>query len=87
MNIKVIVDKDKCTGCRACETNCPVNAISFLADREGFLAPQIDKNICIECGKMWIRDRDKAAIKTVDAWNAYMAEYAQKVRTPLTVTY
>ena len=30
---------------------------------------------------------DKAAIKTVDAWNAYMAEYAQKVRTPLTVTY
>ena len=34
-------------------------------------------------GSAW----DKAAIKTVDAWNAYMAEYAQKVRTPLTVTY
>lgn len=34
-------------------------------------------------GSAW----DKAAIKTVDAWNTYMAEYAQKVRTPLTVTY
>ena len=34
-------------------------------------------------GSAW----DKAAIKTVDALNAYMAEYAQKVRTPLTVTY
>ena len=34
-------------------------------------------------GSAW----DKAAIKTVDAWNAYMAECAQKVRTPLTVTY
>ena len=34
-------------------------------------------------GSAW----DKAAIKTVYAWNAYMAEYAQKVRTPLTVTY
>ena len=34
-------------------------------------------------GSAW----DKAAIKTADAWNAYMAEYAQKVRTPLTVTY
>ena len=34
-------------------------------------------------GSAW----DKAAIKTVDAWNAYMAEYAQKVRTPLTVAY
>ncbi|WP_222704903.1 Coenzyme F420 hydrogenase/dehydrogenase, beta subunit C-terminal domain [Holdemania massiliensis] len=51
----MIVDKDKCTGCRACETNCPVNAISFLADREGFLAPQIDKNICIECGKCYVK--------------------------------
>ena len=34
-------------------------------------------------GSAW----DKAVIKTVDAWNAYMAEYAQKVRTPLTVAY
>lgn len=30
---------------------------------------------------------DKAAIKTVDAWNDYMAQYAQKVRTPLMVKY
>lgn len=30
---------------------------------------------------------DKAAIKTVDAWNDYMAQYAQKVRTPLRVEF
>lgn len=30
---------------------------------------------------------DKAAIKTVDVWNKYMAEYAQKLRAPLTVAY
>lgn len=29
----------------------------------------------------------KAAIQTVDEWNQYMAAYAQKVRTPLTVKY
>ena len=34
-------------------------------------------------GSAW----DKAAIKTPDAWNKYMAEYAQKLRTPLTVAY
>ena len=34
-------------------------------------------------GSAW----DKAAIKTADAWNEYMSQYAQKVRTPLTVTY
>lgn len=30
---------------------------------------------------------DKAAIKTVDAWNDYMTQYAQKVRTPLMVEF
>ena len=34
-------------------------------------------------GSAW----DKAAIKTPDAWNKYMAEYAQKLRAPLTVAY
>lgn len=34
-------------------------------------------------GSAW----DKAAIKTSEAWNEYMSQYAQKLRTPLTVTY
>ena len=34
-------------------------------------------------GSAW----DKAAIKTADAWNEYMSQYAQKVRTPLAVAY
>ena len=34
-------------------------------------------------GSAW----NKAAIKTVDAWNDYMAQYAQKIRTPLNVAY
>ena len=28
---------------------------------------------------------DKADIKPADAWNRYMADFAQKVRNPLTV--
>ncbi len=34
-------------------------------------------------GSAW----NKGAIKTVDVWNKYMAEYAQKLRAPLTVAY
>lgn len=34
-------------------------------------------------GSAW----DKAAIKTADVWNKYMAEYAQKLRAPLSVAY
>ena len=34
-------------------------------------------------GSAW----NKGAIKTVDVWNKYVAEYAQKLRAPLTVAY
>lgn len=34
-------------------------------------------------GSAW----EKADIKTADAWNEYMSQYAQKLRTPLTVNY
>lgn len=41
--------EDACYGCQACAEICPVSAISMKADKEGFLYPQIDSNICIEC--------------------------------------
>ena len=34
----------------------------------------------------WGAAWDKADIKTVDAWNEYVAAFAQKLRAPLTVT-
>ena len=43
-------DKTECCGCTACKHSCPVNAISFQLDDEGFSYPQIDYNICIHCG-------------------------------------
>ena len=43
-------DKTECCGCTACEHSCPVHAISFQLDDEGFSYPQIDYNICIHCG-------------------------------------
>ena len=42
--------KYECTACSACKHICPVKAISFHLDEEGFLFPSIDKNICINCG-------------------------------------
>ena len=47
----MIVNKIKnCTGCTACKSICPVNAISMLEDEEGFLQPIIDKSLCTNCG-------------------------------------
>jgi len=45
-----IVDNHNCCGCSACASICPKQCISMAADKEGFLYPLVDKNICIECG-------------------------------------
>ena len=43
--------KEICSGCSACASICPVNAISMKPDSEGFEYPKIDFNKCINCGK------------------------------------
>jgi len=42
--------KTECCGCNACGDVCPVNAISFATDNEGFWYPEVDATKCIECG-------------------------------------
>lgn len=41
-----MVNKDKCIGCGACESVCPVGAIKLDANGKS----EIDTNICIKCG-------------------------------------
>ena len=39
------VDKEKCTGCEACVSTCPVDAITMNGDKA-----DIDAEKCIDCG-------------------------------------
>lgn len=41
---------EDCTGCTACQTVCPVNAIEMREDACGFLYPEIDAEKCVQCG-------------------------------------
>ena len=43
-------NKAECCGCSACVHSCPVSAISFVKDEEGFEYPKIDLSRCIHCG-------------------------------------
>lgn len=45
------VKKEKCCGCTACYSVCPVEAINMKYDKEGFAYPKIDKDKCIGCLK------------------------------------
>lgn len=42
--------KQDCVGCKACGDICPVGAIAYDIDKEGFWYPRIDGNICVKCG-------------------------------------
>ena len=46
----VFKDKSECCGCSVCSQVCPKNAISMITDLEGFRYPEINTNLCIDCG-------------------------------------
>ncbi len=43
-------DIKDCCACGACENICPKNAISMLEDEQGFVYPEINRDLCIQCG-------------------------------------
>lgn len=45
-----IKDKSQCCGCNACVQRCPKQCIAMCEDEEGFLYPEVDEAICIDCG-------------------------------------
>lgn len=47
----MLLNKENCTGCGACENICSVNAIKMAIEKgEGFWYPVINNELCISCG-------------------------------------
>ena len=42
--------KDDCCGCTLCSVVCPQGAITMKADTMGFLYPEVNDSLCIDCG-------------------------------------
>lgn len=49
--INIYKNKTECTGCTACYSICPVQAINMEQDVEGFYYPVINQELCINCHK------------------------------------
>lgn len=45
-----ILDKKDCCGCASCVQVCPKQCISMSEDCEGFLYPNVDSAVCVDCG-------------------------------------
>jgi coenzyme F420-reducing hydrogenase beta subunit len=51
MNIKRAIGEKNCTGCTACASVCPCNAITMLEKTNGFQYPEVNQYLCVHCGK------------------------------------
>ena len=41
---------EKCCGCSSCSDACPQHAIEMVENEKGFLIPQINEDLCVNCG-------------------------------------
>ena len=48
--LPVLTDHARCTGCGACMSGCPRDAIAMTRDKEGFAYPAVDPDACVRCG-------------------------------------
>ena len=70
-----LADRSRCTGCTACASVCPRDAIAMVRDREGFAYPEVDGEACVRCGRCTavcpiLAERPKASMPAVfAAWN------------------
>lgn len=46
-----ITRPEKCCGCTACSQVCPQKCIAMKEDQEGFVYPEVDEKVCVNCGK------------------------------------
>ncbi len=70
-----LADRGSCTGCTACASGCPKDAIAMERDKEGFLYPVVDGTACVRCGHCTqvcplLRQREPKPLPAVfAAWN------------------
>ena len=49
IEVRPVVKKKACVGCRICQQQCPAEAISMVGKRDGSLVAKIHPRLCIHC--------------------------------------
>lgn len=49
-NVSIVDKRGECSGCSACYNACPYEAIEMILSKEGFYVPEVNKDLCKDCG-------------------------------------
>lgn len=49
MTLKLLHIEDTCTGCGACVSSCPKQALYLSYNKEGFYVPHLKEELCVNC--------------------------------------
>ena len=69
-----------CTGCTACKSICPLNAIEMKEDEEGFISPFIDKDKCTNCGLCAKTCPELSSTKYNESLSCFAAAASDEIR-------
>ena len=72
MITELIVNKAHCSGCGACYSSCPAEAIAMQPDEKGFAYPSVDDSKCISCG-LCVKICESIGNKQITMQKAYAA--------------
>ena len=79
-NSVIKVPKHACTGCGACYSKCPTNAIEMVENSEGFLFPEINSEKCIDCGLCYKTCHAVKNVEPSDKARVYAAWANEEIR-------
>ena len=48
--VSLFKNSSECCGCSACASCCPKNAIRMVSDECGYLYPEVQHSLCVDCG-------------------------------------
>ena len=79
-----IQEKNRCCGCSACVQRCPKQCIQLKEDSEGFLYPEVDQSLCIDCGlceKVCPFLHVDTPVQVLDVWAVKNRDESERLRS------
>ena len=72
-----IISKEDCCGCGGCYSVCARQAISMLADKQGFKYPVVDSDKCTDCG-LCVKSCPSLSVENLNPISCHAVKHTDK---------